>query len=300
MATDPGLERIQRWMQACILDQGTCEEAITSERAQAEIPADVARTVVLPSKTLTALERLDVYRDMYLMRMEEALSSDYPALKHFLGDDEFMRLVARYVDLYPSRSYTLNRLGDHFPEFVAAQDDVPRKEFCQDLTRLEFALARVFDAAETPTLTEQDVRAVPQEAWETACLKPVDAFRLLEFDYPVSRYLGAVDEENPYPRLGRKKNWVVCYRHRYDVHRLDLSRPAYELLSSLASGKTLGEAITGVMTRKWRPAVKQSKLFEWFREWMAEGFFQAVALTRSGASQQVTPNVSEGTAHTGA
>jgi hypothetical protein len=281
MATDPGLERIQRWMQACILDQGTCEEAITSERAQAEIPADVARTVVLPSKTLSALDRLDIYRDMYLLRMEEALSSDYPALKHFLGDGEFMRLVARYVDAYPSRSYTLNRLGDRFPEFVATLDDLPRKEFSRDLTRLEFELTRVFDAAETPSLTEQAVRAVPQEAWETACLKPIEAFRLLEFDYPVSRYLGAVDEENPFPRMGRKKSWVVCYRSKYDVHRLDLARPAYELLTSLASGKTVGDAIIGVMTRKWRPAVKQPQLFEWFRDWMAEGFFQAVELAGS-------------------
>ena len=281
MATDPGLERIQRWMQACLLDQGTCEEAINSERAQAAIPADIARTMVLPSKTLTPLERLDIYRDMYLLRMEEALSSDYPAMKHFLGDDEFMRLVARYVDAYPSRSYTLNRLGDHFPEFVATLDDLPRPEFCRDLSCLEFELVRVFDAPETAPLTEQAVKAVPQEAWENARLKPIEAFRLLEFDYPVSRYLGAVDEENPFPRLGRKKNWVVCYRSHYDVHRMDLQRPAFELLSSLAAAKTVGESITGVMTQRWRPAVKQKQLFEWFRDWMAEGFFQAVELEGS-------------------
>jgi len=95
MATNPGLDRVQRWMQALIQDQGTCEEAITSERAQAEISADEARTVVLPSKTLSSFERLDIYREMYLLRMEEALDTDYPALKHFLGDEEFMRLVAR-------------------------------------------------------------------------------------------------------------------------------------------------------------------------------------------------------------
>jgi hypothetical protein len=90
-----------------------------------------------------------------------------------------------------------------------------------------------------------------------------------------------VDEENPFPRMGRKKSWVVCYRSKYDVHRLDLARPAYELLTSLASGKTVGDAIIGVMTRKWRPAVKQPQLFEWFRDWMAEGFFQAVELAGS-------------------
>lgn len=272
----PGLDRVQRWMHALIQDQGTCEEAITSERAQAEIPADVARTVVLPSKTLSSFERLDIYREMYLLRMEEALSTDYPGLKHFLGDEEFLRMVARYVEVYPSRSYTLNRLGDHLPGFVATISDLPKRDFCQDLARLEFALTGVFDAGETPPLTPEAVRAVPQEAWETARLKQIEAFSLLEFDYPVSRYLGFVDEENPAPRLARKKTWVVAYRRNYHVHRMDLTEPGFSLLSALASGETVGDAIVNVMTQKWRPAVKEKQLFEWFRDWMAEGLFQAV------------------------
>jgi hypothetical protein len=281
MATDPGLDRVQRWMQALIQDQGSCEEAIASERARAEIPADQARTVVLPSKTLSSFERLDIYREMYLLRMEEALSSDYPALKHFLGDEEFMRMVARYVEVYPSRSYTLNRLGDRVPEFVATLEDLPKRDFCHELARLEFALTGVFDASETAALTPEAVRAVPQDAWETAQLKPIEAFELLQFDYPVSQYLGSVDDENPAPRLARKKTWVVAYRRNYHVHRLDLAQPAYELLSALASGQTVGDAIVSVMTRKWRPAVKQKQLFEWFRDWMAEGLFQAVELAKT-------------------
>src|ERR1700693_1964355 len=115
MATDPGLEKLQRWMQGYIVGPGAPEEA------------DLADGLVLPSKTLSALERLDIYRDMYVPRMEEALAIDYPALKHFLGAEKFMRLVGRYVEAYPSRSYTLNRLGDHLPEFVATLGDLRRK-----------------------------------------------------------------------------------------------------------------------------------------------------------------------------
>src|SRR5205085_1711868 len=106
---------------------------ILSDVAQDQIPADLARAVVLPSKTLSALERLDIYRDMYVPRMEEALAIDYPALKHFLGPEEFMRVVARYVDIHPSRSHTLNRLGDHLPEFLATSSDLPQQNFCVDL-----------------------------------------------------------------------------------------------------------------------------------------------------------------------
>jgi len=278
MANDPGLERVQRWMQTCILNPGTSEEAIVSEGAQAEITAEVARHLVLPSKTLSALERLDIYRNMYRPRMEEALAIDYPALKRFLGTEDFMQLVERYVAVYPSRSYTLNRLGDHLPEFLTTVNDLPNKDFCVDLARLEYALTMVFDANETSLLSPDAVRSVPQEAWETARLKSIEAFRLLAFDYPVSLYVGAVDGENRFPRMARKKSWVVAYRRNYQVHRMDLTEPAYELLSALASGRTIGDAISTVLMRKWRPAVKHAQLFEWFRDWMAEGFFQSVEL----------------------
>ena len=289
MPTDPGLERVQRWMQACIAKQGMAEDAILSDAAQAEIPAAVARDLVLPSKTLSALERLDIYRDMYVPRMEEALAIDYPALKHFLGADGFLRLVARYVAAYPSRSYTLNRLGDHLAEFLTTLSELPKQDFCRDLARLEYGLTTVFDARETEALTADAVRAVPQDAWETALLKPVDAFQLLAFDYPVSQYLGAVDGENRFPRIAARKSWVVAYRRNYQVHRIDLTEAGYELLSSLASGRKLGEAIAAVLTRKGRQAVKQSQLFEWFRDWMTEGLFQAVELEmvdRAAVSKQ--------------
>jgi hypothetical protein len=263
MATDPGLEKLQRWMHAYIV--GTGETASPG-------------SVVLPSRMLSALERLNIYRDMYLPRMEEALAIDYPALKHFLGAEEFMRLISRYVGVYPSRSYTLNRLGDHLPEYVATLGDLREKKFCVDLARLEYALTMVFDASETSPLTHDAVQAVPAEAWESARLKPIEAFRLLAFDYPVSQYIGAVDEENRFPRMAPKKTWVVAYRRSYQVHRINLTEPAYVLLSTLISGRTMGEAIMSVLTRKRRPAVKEPQLFEWFRDWMAEGLFQAVEL----------------------
>ena len=268
---DPGLIRTQRWMQAFILAEGEDEEALRAEAVQAEVPADVALKMVLPSDTLTSLERVGIYRGMYLARLEEALASDYPAVKHFLNDDAFFDLVAKYVDQHPSRSYTLNRLGDHFPAFVATQVDLPKHEFVCELARLELALTEVFDAEETSVLGAADIAAIPPEAWENARLKPIAALRLLAFHYPVSAYLGAVDEENPFPRIRPKDNWVLAYRSQYSLYRDNLARPAFELLSALTSGMPVGEAIGSV-------GATQKKLFGWFREWMSAGLFRSVEI----------------------
>src|SRR5271154_246162 len=252
MATD--LAALQRWMQHCIQQPGECDESMVSQ----------AREVVKPSATLQPEERLDVYRGMYLLRMQEALETDYPGLAKFLGPAEFFRLVSRYVDLYPSRSYTLNRLGDHLPIFLETISDFKKPEFCRELARLEILLTQVFDERETPALTAEQIAAVPQDAWERARLLPIAAFRLASFDYPVSQYL-----EDESTHIRKRKTYVVAVRRNYHLKRLDLNRQAFELLSLLAAGQTLGEALSSV-------PVPQSRLFQWFREWVSEGLFQKI------------------------
>src|SRR5262249_22689178 len=148
--------------------------------------------LVLRSKTLDSYERIGIYRDMYLARLREALASDYSALLHFLGDEAFTELVAGYVRAHPSQSYTLNRLKDHLPEYIDSAKRLPQREFLYDLARLELAMSQLFDAAESPVLKRKAIANVPPEAWETARLKPIEAFQLLAFRYPVSAYLKSV------------------------------------------------------------------------------------------------------------
>ena len=145
------LPRLQRWMQEVIVHPGTVEEAIESVGATKEIPGEGLGEVVLPSRSMTSTERVGVYHGMYLMRMQEALETDYPVIRYHLGDHQFSHLVREYVQHYPSISYTLNRLGDHLPRFFL-DHDWPQAEFLHDLARLELAMTEVFDEEESPVL----------------------------------------------------------------------------------------------------------------------------------------------------
>ena len=277
MASKPGLARTQRWMQSVIMHPGSDEEAVASEVAQGVIPAREFPQVVLPSKSLNSFERLGIYRQMYLARLREALENDFLGVAHFLSNEAFIELVAGYIRAFPSRSYTLNRLGDHFPEYIRSAPGILRRDFVYDLARLELALSQLFDARESPALTQEAIVAVPFEAWEKARLKPIEAFRLLSFQYPVSAYLQSVREGTPHPSVRRKDKWMVAYRRDYRLWQLDLTKPAYELLQALASGLPLGEALKIVLARM-RHTKREDKLFSWFREWVAQGLFQAVEL----------------------
>jgi hypothetical protein len=216
---------------------------------------------------------------MYLMRMEEALESDFPALKHLLGGHGWSDLVRDYVATHPSVSYTLNRLSDHLPEFVSTWKGARRPAVCHDLARLELAIAEVFDAPEVEPLSDAEIAAVPAESWEKARLAPIEAFRLLSFRYPVNAYLQSVrDEDHAHPELKRKDTYVAVYRRDYAVWRQDLSLAAHDLLTDLVAGKPLGKAVAAALQRGGRRAPTTEQLFKWFREWASGGVFKSIRL----------------------
>jgi hypothetical protein len=262
-------------MQAVIEQPGEASGAVESAAARAELdPAEIGR-VVLPSKTLTSVERVGVYQGMYLLRMVEALENDFPAVAHFLGGEEFQHLVTAYVAAHPSRSYTLNRLGDRFPEFVRSRRGVRRKAFVADLARLESLVTEVFDAPESPAWPAEEIARVPDDAWPNAVLRPIAALRLGAFAYPVNAYLQSVKDENhDHPDTGRRATWIAVYRKSDEVWRLDLGKPAYTFLSALVRGRPFGRAVAEA-TRglQGQPG---DQLFRWLRDWVAEGMFSRV------------------------
>jgi len=272
---DLGLPRLQRWMQAVIEQPGSVDEAVAAPAARAELDPGEVERVVLPSKTLTAVERVGVYQGMYLLRMIEALEGDYPAVAHFLGDEEFADLVTRYVAAHPSESYTFNRLGARFPAFLRSSRGVRRKAFVADLARLELAVTEVFDAPVSPAWPADAVARVPQEAWARAVLKPIAAFRLGAYGYRVNAYLQSVkDDDHDHPSTDRKATWVAVWRKGYEVWRLELSKPAFEFLNALAKGRPFGKAVATAARGLQGNAGEQ--LFRWLRDWVAEGMFEGV------------------------
>jgi len=219
-------------------------------------PEDVAQRI-LPSRTLTPVERVEIYRGMYPMRMSEALGTDYAAIVHFLGHHAFEHLVEDYTQLFPSRSYTFNRFGDHFPEFLAKHTKVQRAYV--ELARLELAITHVFDEEEVPLLTELGGLDLD------STLPTIPALRVLSFSYDVDALFDAFHAKTT-AKPKRVKTYMVVFRKDYAVRRRKITQREHTFLRALSEGKTLGDAIALV-------SPTQEELFAWFRDWNAAGFF---------------------------
>jgi hypothetical protein len=283
MSPELALGGLQRWLQAVIAAPGPVKRALRSRDAARLVRPGRARDVVLPSATLSADERVGVYHDMYLPRMLEALESDYPGLAHYLGEPAWERLVRGYVDLHPSRSYSLNELGRRLPEFVR-RARVPRPAFCSDLARLEWAVAEVFDAAETKPLGEADFAARSPSEWQRARLVPVPAVRLLSLEWNAFDWLSSFREDSSrrvsahrHPAIEKRRSFVVVYRRDYAVKRREQDAAAFALLSDLVAGEAVGRAVGRALARRGAARLLgPDAAFRHFRDWASMGLFQAI------------------------
>lgn len=287
------LRQIQRWMQAAILHpEGVAEGVASAEaRRHIDIGPEAAEQVLTRSRALTALERLAIYNSAYHARLLECLREEFPVLAHALGQETFDAFAVGYLQRYPSRSYTLVQLGAAFPRYLAetrpsaeegedSSADWP--DFLIDLATLEWTFSAVFDGPGVegqPTLSADQLRAIPAERWPEARLVPVPCLRLLALRYPAHRYFTAVrrngDAELPDPA----ETFLAFTRRDYVVRHYELSRPAYEVLRALAAGAPVGQAIA-VAVEAASPELDHlaRNLHDWFKRWAAEQFFQSAHL----------------------
>ena len=245
------LDRIQKWMQASVMHPEGVVEGMRSPEARAAIDAGAAEEVVTRSKALTAAERLAIYGNAYYARLLECMREEYPATAHALGAETFDAFAAAYLQHYPSRSYTLCRLGANFPRFLAesrppreeGEPEVSWPEFLADLAAFEWAFSEVFDgpgAEGKEMLDEAKVRAVPPERWPEARLSPVPCLRLIAFRFPVQDYYAQVREEKEPSVPPPAETYLALTRRHFVVHPCTLSAPEYRLLSAWSRGGSWG------------------------------------------------------------
>ena len=287
------LLRAQRWFLNQIVGPHQLPRA-SGAKSQAAVG-----DVVLPSKTLTAEERVAIYSRMYFARLHDVLAEDYPTIFQFLEPREFGRLVREYLTKHPSKHYSLCELGRAMPQFLAGPLRVRRRALLRDVARVENAMSRVFDAEEMPILASDDFARLPPQDWQHARIRTIQAIELLELDHVVNPMISAARSRETLPEVRRTKSRVIVYRKKYALWRWELPEPQFVLLRSLVGGKTILEAIADA-AQVWRGSDEdlEASIFRWFQELVYEELFSAVEdveLPSAKGRGQLVPQAPEAT-----
>ncbi len=273
--TNASLESLQRWMQAVVVHEGGVREGVESKAAREALEVEFGEleSVVLPSKQLTAAERVAIYSESYRMRLIECLQSDFAALEYVLGAERFHKLCNGYISAHPSTHFSLNQFGVALADYIESTK-VKNKSFYAELARLERAMQDVFDETAAKPLAANELQSVPPERWSELRLVTSPALRLLEFRFPINRFFQAF-RDGAKPSIPKPEaSWCVVYRKEYAIWRANLSREQHALFAALMKGYSLGRAleICSEMHGVDLERVANS-LAAWFGEWSAEGLF---------------------------
>ncbi len=243
-------------------------------------PGIAADAVVLPSATLSADERVDIYRHMFAARLLEALAADFPGVKSLLGNAEFERVALRYIAEHPPTSWTLNDLGVHFPAFLRGVRGLPRIALVRDVAAIERAMSEAFDADDGAALKRADVAGIDAAAWPLVRLEPAPSLRVLALKTRANPVVTALRCERAVPRrTAPEASWIAVFRKDLRVWRLDLTQTTHAALSALVRGQPLGAALAAAArVHDGSPESLQIGIRAAFATWIDEGLFSAVRL----------------------
>lgn len=117
---------------------------------------------ITDKNSINALLRLDVYRNAYYIRLQEALAHDFPVLLKVMGEEQFGRGMAAYLQQYPSTKPSLRYIGDKLPVWFKQEN----KHDLSELAQLEWVILKSFDAADTDCLSAESLQVIPPEQWQ--------------------------------------------------------------------------------------------------------------------------------------
>jgi hypothetical protein len=186
-----------RELQARFYDLVTAPEGVARTLAARGESAGAVEELVAGDTRLSAVDRLDVYANMYFFRLLEVLGDDYPKVAAAVGDAAFHNLVTDYLAACPPAHPSIAQAGVRLPSFLEDHAVTRARPWLPALATLERTHSELFDGPDASPVTLDELRTSP-EALMAMVLRPVPCVRLLSHPFAVSEAWES-PEEPPAP-----------------------------------------------------------------------------------------------------
>jgi hypothetical protein len=187
--------------------------------------------------------RFAVYRNNVFAGLINAIGARYPVVKKLLSDNGFNRVAQMYVSAEPPRSPVLLEYGESFPQFLRSVGHSISADYLADVAELESARTRAYHAADAIPVARDSFSRLATDEIPGLRLALHPSVQLLKSHFPVV----SIWEANLHANDNALNLWqpecALIARPRLEVEVRRLTPGAYEFVSALAEGCSVGEAL---------------------------------------------------------
>jgi hypothetical protein len=235
------------------------QEILFSAICDPEPVSPQAQSLIADHPPLTAKARIEVYAEMYWLRMRDVLRDAFPTVRSAMGDELFDATVADFLRAHPSTHPSLDRLGKPFPAFLSAP--------WADVAALEWARAESFIAIDGPVVGFDRLQAIAPESWADVSLKAHPSVRVLELSTDPLPSVRAQRDGLAIPEPVASPTTLVTWRKDLVAFHAPISAREASALRVLITGGSLPELLAPFEDLDDGGVAA----FEALRSWFSEG-----------------------------
>lgn len=257
-----GLRKLQENFQSYILDQNdTVLRAISSAQAD-------------------AIERIQIYKVGYALRLLEVLEKDFPLLRKRMGEELFHKIGHEYIKSYPSDNFSICRFSRHFSNFLLASG---YEALWSEMATFEWALACALDAADGPYIGLTELSSISPESWPNVQFDFHPSAKVYQFQFNAPQIIYAMMlEEDAIPEVvyyDQPANWII-WRYNRQSYFESLTAEQLWVVNAIQDGKTFAEICEGLC--QWLPEEEVAAFAAGsLRNWLEKNLFSAVRISET-------------------
>jgi len=263
----PTLEQTQRLLWKLI----TAPEGAASGLAQlSAAERDLAASLIGGDARLAAIDRVEVYADMYFYRIRDCLKEDFAAVCAVVGEAHFHNLITDYLLAHPPSHFSLRYAGRHLPEYLERYALARQWPCVADLARLEWAIVDVFDAPDVTPIGAAELAAVPQEQWPEVRFQLTPALRVLRLQWPVHTVWQQVQQGEPPADPVPGETTLRVWRQDLRVFHRPVDAAEAAALEAVAHGESFA-SVCGRVGELLGEAAGAERVAQLLESWFADG-----------------------------
>ena len=239
------------------------------------VSANALQGSIAPSARMTAVQRVQVYANMYADRLVDALAADFPNLAKALGHEVFHPLMQDYLAAHPSEQPSISYVGQHLVAYLRTHAArLPRPDLA-DLAALEWTRSMVFEAPAGPCVAATELTRLAEEQLPAARFEFVLAMQCIESQFDTEALWRALEEDDPVlPEAAVCPSTLVVWRPEFTVYHTRLSAEAAAALRR-AQAKAPLEEVCEAFAALPNPV---QTAFAAIGAWFADGWVRAISV----------------------